>query len=74
MRTLISTGDHVLGQVLGQLPFCWYADHGPSYRAEGRNDGLVYIGGFSTREKAEEWAVREGIMPKPEPEDPQGCL
>ncbi len=27
-----------------------------------RDDGLVYRAGFDTQEKAEAWAIREGIM------------
>ena len=62
MTTLIATGDHVLRKVSGLLPFAWYQDHGPNYKAQDRNDGLIYLAGFSTRYQAEQWARKEGIM------------
>jgi hypothetical protein len=77
MKTLIAVRSHILAYTGSKgfpLPFHWYADHGPEYIAQGRQDGLIYIGGFSTREKAEEWAIKQGIMPEPSAPDPQGCL
>lgn len=44
------------------LPFCWFFDAGVGFVAEGRDDGLIYRAGFRTREAAEEWAKREGMM------------
>lgn len=44
------------------LPFCWYVDAGPGYRAAFRDDGLIYRAGFRTREAAEDWAKKEGIL------------
>jgi len=35
---------------------------------------MIYIGGFRTREAAEAWASKEGIMPKSKDDDPQGEL
>lgn len=75
MSVLIAVGEHSLVNTRDHaLPFCWYEDHGPDYKAKSRNDGMIYIGGFATREKAEAWAVKQGIMPEPKPADPQGCL
>jgi hypothetical protein len=40
----------------------------------GRDDGLIYIGRFSTREKGEKSAVKQGVMPGQAEADPQGEL
>lgn len=44
------------------LPFCWYVDAGPGFRAAFRDDGLIYRAGFRTREAAEAWGRQEGIL------------
>lgn len=65
MKTIIAVDGHVLADLGTRghpLPFCWYADHGPAYKAQGGDEGLIYIGGFSTREAAEAWAVKQGIL------------
>lgn len=65
MKTIIAVDRYVLADLGTRghpLPFCWYQDHGPAYKAQGRDDGLIYIGGFSTRAEAEAWAVKQGIM------------
>ena len=57
---LVSTGQHTLMQISCNVyPFCWYEQH---EHAEGRNDGLIYIGGFKTREQAETWAKKQNMI------------
>lgn len=71
MQTLIAHDPYFLVKENNPtLPFCWFknfADH----QAEFRNDGMVYIAGFQTKELAELWAREQRILPS---EDPQGEL
>ncbi len=73
MAILISSGKHTLEHSARDypLPYQWFEQHDI---AQGRDDGMIYIGGFSTRERAEAWAVRRGIMPDINHSDPQGEL
>jgi hypothetical protein len=62
MKIIIATGEHVLAKILCHaLPWCWYEKHD---HALMRDDGLIYIGGFKTREKAEAWALKNNIIKK----------
>jgi len=64
MKTLVAVDNWILGQILCPFyPFCWFQDHGPHHKAFGRDDGLVYVAGFKTREAADTWAAKEAITP-----------
>ena len=65
-NVLIVYGPHVLCEVKGNWPlyFCWFFDGGKTYRAHMRDDSMIYIAGFRTRDEAESWARKEGIIPK----------
>lgn len=64
MKTLIAVGNYVLARVnCGILPYCWYQDF-EGYKAKNRNDGLIYIGGFTTQAKAEAWGIKQGYLPQ----------
>ena len=71
MRALVLHGDHELYHCSGILPFCWFKNFGEHYKAQGRDDGLIYIGAFKTKEAAIDWAQKKGIIPA---QDPQGDL
>lgn len=76
MKTIIAINEYSLvdlGSRGSPLPFCWYKDI-EGYKAEGRDDGWIYISGFSTRAKAEAWAVKEGIITLNQPSADQGEL
>ena len=63
MKALISCHPWTLYQVRCHIhPFCWYFDAGPDHKADFRDDGLIYRAGFKTREEAEAWAKKEGIV------------
>lgn len=64
MKIIIAIDGWSLRKVVcGLLPFCWFYDYGPTYKAAFRDDGLVYRAGFATQAEAEAWAKKEGIMP-----------
>lgn len=63
MKQLLAVHPWSLCQVRCHLlPFCWYWDGGKPYEAEMRDDSLIYRAGFATREAAEAWGKREGIL------------
>lgn len=61
MKKILFVGSYVLAQVSGMLPYCWFQDH-KGHRAFMRNDGLIYISGHTTKDKAIAWAKREKII------------
>lgn len=54
MKIIIAYDKYLLAyyQKNSPLPYCWFCDHSP-YKAEMRDDGLIYLSGHKTREDAE---------------------
>lgn len=53
-RSLYKVSDYL-------LPYCWFSDISPQ-RAEGREDGLVYVSGHRTEEDAMSAARSKGWL------------
>lgn len=59
-KILIAVDQYIMAQDgCHAIPFKWYEEHDQAFM---RDDGLIYIGGFRTKEKAEAWAKKNNIM------------
>jgi hypothetical protein len=58
MKVIKRKGRYVLCyENAAMLPYSWYEDHGNRFRADGRNDGLIYISGHQTAAQAHEYGT-----------------
>ena len=46
------------------LPVCWYWHGGNGYKAEERDDGLIYRAGFKTEDEAIAWGKKQDMVPQ----------